>query len=51
MNRNGYKMYNGKYKLKDESSEFKQIEFEQRKTLVKRNLLKLKRIKTLQIKK
>ena len=37
LNRNGYKMYNGKYKLKDESSEF--------------NQLKLKRIKTLQIKK
>ena len=29
LNRNGYKMYNGKYKLKDEGSEFKQIEFEQ----------------------
>ena len=44
-------MYNGKYKLKDESSEFKQIEFEQSKNSSKRNLLKLKRIKTLQIKK
>lgn len=29
LNRNGYKMYNGKYKLKDKSSEFKQMEFEQ----------------------
>ena len=29
LNKNGYKMHNGKYKLKDESSEFKQIEFEQ----------------------
>ena len=49
LNRNGYKMNNGKYKLKDESSEFKQIESEQSKNSIKRNLLKLKRIKTLQI--
>ena len=29
LNKKGYKMRNGKYKLKDEGSEFKQIEFEQ----------------------
>lgn len=32
LNKNGYKMYNGIYKLKDESAEFKQIEFEESKS-------------------
>ena len=31
LNKNGYKMYNGIYKLKDENIEFKQIEFEDSK--------------------
>ena len=42
LNRNGYKMYNGKYKLKDESSEFKQIEFEQSKNSNKKKSTKIK---------
>ena len=42
LNRNGYKMYNGKYKLKDESSEFKQIEFEQSKNSSKKKSTKIK---------
>ena len=42
LNRNGYKMYNGKYKLKDESSEFKQIEFEQSKSSNKKKSTKIK---------
>lgn len=32
LNKNGYKMYNGIYKLKDENAEFKQIEFEESKS-------------------
>ena len=35
-------MYNGKYKLKDESSEFKQIEFEQSKNSNKKKSTKIK---------
>ena len=42
LNRNGYKMNNGKYKLKDESSEFKQIESEQSKNSNKKKSTKIK---------
>ena len=42
LNRNGYKMHNGKYKLKDESSEFKQIEFEQSENSNKKKSTKIK---------
>ena len=42
LNRNGYKMHNGKYKLKDKSSEFKQIEFEQSKNSSKKKSTKIK---------
>ena len=47
LNRNGYKMYNGKYKLKDESSEFKQIEFEQSKNSSKKKSTKIKENKNI----
>ena len=36
LNKNGYKMNNGKYKLKDDFIEFKQIEFEENKTTSKK---------------
>ena len=36
LNKNGYKMNNGKYKLKDDVIEFKQIEFEENKTTSKK---------------
>lgn len=42
LNKNGYKMHNGKYKLKDESSEFKQIEFEENKSSNKNKSTKIK---------
>lgn len=42
LNKNGYKMYDGKYKLKDEISEFKQLEFEQNKDFTKNKYSKIK---------
>ena len=42
LNKNGYKMYNGKYKFKDEVSEFKQIEFEESKNSRKKKSTKIK---------
>ena len=36
LNKNGYKMKKGKYKLKDDVIEFKQIEFEENKTTSKK---------------
>ena len=51
LNKNGYKMYNGKYKLKDESNKFKQIEFKESENSSKINLQKLKKIKLIITKK
>lgn len=42
LNKNGYKMNNGKYKLKDESSKFKQMEFEQNENPSKNKSTKIK---------
>lgn len=46
LNKNGYKMNNGKYKLKDEVIEFKQIEFEENKNSNKKKSTKIKENKT-----
>ncbi len=46
LNKNGYKMHNGKYKLKDEVSELKQIEFEQSKNSSKNESTKIKENKS-----
>lgn len=42
LNKNGYKMHNGKYKLKDESSKCKQMEFEQSENPSKNKSTKIK---------
>lgn len=42
LNKNGYKMNNGKYKLKDESSKCKQMEFEQSENPSKNKSTKIK---------
>lgn len=46
LNKNGYKMNNGKYKLKDDVIEFKQIEFEENKNYNKNKSTKTKENKT-----
>lgn len=46
LNKNGYKMNNGKYKLKDDFIEFKQIEFEENKNSNKNKSTKTKENKT-----
>ena len=46
LNKNGYKMNNGKYKLKDDFIEFKQIEFEENKNYNKNKSTKTKENKT-----
>lgn len=46
LNKNGYKMNNGKYKLKDDVIEFKQIEFEENKNSNKNKSTKTKENKT-----
>lgn len=46
LNKNGYKMYNGKYKLKDESNKFKQIEFKESENSSKNKSTKIKENKT-----
>lgn len=46
LNKNGYKMNNGKYKLKDESSKFKQMEFEQSENTSKNKSTKIKENKS-----
>ena len=46
LNKNGYKMNNGKYKLKDDFIEFKQIEFEENKNYNKNKYTKTKENKT-----
>lgn len=46
LNKNGYKMNNGKYKLKDESSKFKQMEFEQNENPSKNKSTKIKENKS-----
>lgn len=46
LNKNGYKMNNGKYKLKDDFIEFKQIEFEENKNFNKNKSIKTKENKT-----
>ena len=46
LNKNGYKMNNGKYKLKDDVIEFKQIEFEENKNSNKNKTTKTKENKT-----
>ena len=46
LNKNGYKMNNGKYKLKDGVIEFKQIEFEENKNSNKNKSTKTKENKT-----
>ncbi len=51
LNKNGYKMNNGKYKLKDESSKFKQMEFEQSENTSKNKSTKIKENKNDYIKK
>ena len=46
LNKNGYKMNNGKYKLKDDFIEFKQREFEENKNYNKNKSTKTKENKT-----
>ena len=46
LNKNGYKMNNGKYKLKDDFIEFKQIELEENKNYNKNKSTKTKENKT-----
>ena len=46
LHKNGYKMNNGKYKLKDDFIEFKQIEFEENKNSNKNKSTKTKENKT-----
>ena len=45
LNKNGYKMHNGKYKLKDEVSKLKQVEFDESKNSTKNKSTKIKESK------